>query len=142
MLSKVSNVRVDVLCGQINLQKGRTGLTNLLSYLDSCLHTKPPKSKFSQDLYLGHDSSEQKKKTDSFLCFLQEPPTHENRVIGLGQGNHVFTKGVLLPHSIASPKGQIIHCPKVLVSRIKKPALKTIERPNDSQVPSHHLLEQ
>ncbi len=86
--------RADVLCGQINLQKGITGTINLLSYLEANLQTGPK----TQNLAItgdggggGNEGSLQKKPLyNAFLYFLQEPPVKDGKVVGFGRRNQVF----------------------------------------------------
>ena len=81
--------RADVLCGQINLHKGTTGATNLLSYLQTCMHTgTPPSQRFYQSG--GGAQTTRGAKIKSFLISLQEPPVHNSRVVGLGTQQNVF----------------------------------------------------
>ena len=81
-------MRDDVLCGQMNLQKGTGSSTNLLSYLKTGLQTG------TQTLFgssqRGGAQDKRGNKINSFLLFLQEPATMPNRVVGLGTGNNLF----------------------------------------------------
>ena len=70
----------DVLCGQINLQKGAMGTQNLISYLSSALQTG-----------CGHKPSGfEAADFHSFLIFLQEPPCKGKRLIYLDRSHQVF----------------------------------------------------
>ena len=71
----------NVLCGQINLQKGRLGVSSLNNYLNSQLQTNQTNQ--SQTDQFGQ-------KHQSFMIAIQEPPVWENKVTGLSSSNQVF----------------------------------------------------
>jgi len=74
----------DVLCGQINLHKGSTGVTSLLLHLQNSMQTgfqpqpNPPGSQVRGN------------KINSFIVCVQEPPIYDKKVVGLGRSNQVL----------------------------------------------------
>ena len=75
--------RVDVLCGQMNLHKGLTGAANLMLHLESAMH----KGSNVLGMNQGRRNDRITAEIQSFLMFLQEPPTKDKRVVGLS-GSH------------------------------------------------------
>ena len=70
----------DVLCGQINLQKGAMGTQNLISYLSSALQTG-----------CGHKTNGfQAADFRSFLLFLQEPACKGKKLVHIDRSHQVF----------------------------------------------------
>ena len=70
----------EVLCGQINLQKGKTGVINLMSHLDSYLQTG------SSNPTLVDGAGGRK----SFIMCVQEPPVYNNRITHFGSGQFIL----------------------------------------------------
>ena len=67
-----------VLGGQINLQKGQAGASNLMKYLQTRLQSKSNNNKYSL-------------LVNSFIISLQEPPTKDGKILGLDKRNHIFS---------------------------------------------------
>lgn len=70
-------MRNNVIGGQINLQKGQTGVCSLLQYLLPQKHTK----------LFGNKN---KNNDNAFLICLQEPPTNKGRIVGFGSSGQLL----------------------------------------------------
>lgn len=76
--------RVDVICGQMNLQKGMAGCTNLKEHLSAQLQTgnSQPTPQVGQI-----------NRASAFLMCLQEPPSKGKTVTGFGRDHLLFYDG-------------------------------------------------
>ena len=74
-----------MLCGQINLQKGNAGASNLKEYLSAKLQTGNQSTNAGQPAEV-----ERLQKPCAFLICLQEPPVREFSVTGFGRQHQLF----------------------------------------------------
>ena len=84
--------RDDVLCGQINLHRSMLGASSLMAHLSTKVQTPPPPTPTvipSRNLVDRHGKTAQD-KSSSFLVSLQEPPTRNNKIVGIGGGHSIF----------------------------------------------------
>ena len=93
--------RADVLLGQINLQKGMTGTTNLMSYLDTFMHTGT--QTLIDNSQPNARANRSGRRVDAFLIFLQEPPAHKHKIVGTGFRIHKF-----YDNTVEKPRAAII----------------------------------